>query len=300
MRNEISGISNKPNKRRIPLIVYGILFLFFFSCIKTNTVSEDNKMIITAASPQTNNEQSQNTVSQNQDLSVISAVIANASLPQNIAKKIQENIVSNPSFILELTVILQKDTFLWLLVDKERSLPEDYEPQDLVELKNSSYRVNRNDLFLRSAAAASLEEMAQAARQDGLILLVSSAFRSYGYQVQLYQRYVREMGQQAADKISARPGHSQHQLGLVVDFGSIDDSFALTAEGRWLTANASRFGWSLSYPQGYEEITGYSWECWHFRYTGKDLAAFIDNYFGGIQQYALRFIYEWNKMGRNE
>ena len=300
MRNEISGISNKPNKRRIPLIVYGILFLFFFSCIKTNTVSEDNKMIITAASPQTNNEQSQNTISQNQDLSVISTIIANASLPQNIAKKIQENIVSNPSFILELTVILQKDTFLWLLVDKERSLPEDYEPQDLVELKNSSYRVNRNDLFLRSAAAASLEEMAQAARQDGLILLVSSAFRSYGYQVQLYQRYVREMGQQAADKISARPGHSQHQLGLVVDFGSIDDSFALTAEGRWLTANASRFCWSLSYPQGYEEITGYSWECWHFRYTGKDLAAFIDNYFGGIQQYALRFIYEWNKMGRNE
>ncbi|MCL2243837.1 MAG: M15 family metallopeptidase [Treponema sp.] len=232
----------------------------------------------------------------NPDISAFSIVFTNAQLPANISGKIQQNILSNPFFILELTAILQSDPYLWILVDKERSLSGNYEPQDLVELNNGSYRINRDDLYLRNAAAASLEEMASAARAEGLVLTASSAYRSYSYQVQLYQRYVNEMGQNAADKISARPGHSQHQLGLVVDFGSIDDSFALTGESRWLTANASRFGWSLSYPQGYEGVTGYSWESWHYRYMGKALAAFIDNYFNGIQQYALRFIHEWIKL----
>ena len=288
------------NKRRIPLIVYGFFLLFFFSCFKTNAVNEDNNAAPSVALQETNKEQNPETVFKSQDFSALSTVITNASLPQNISVKMQENILSNPSFILELTAILQSDPFLWILVDKERSLSQDYEPHDLVELKNGSFRINRNDLLLRNAAAVSLEVMAAAAKTEGLTLLASSAYRTYNYQVQLYQRYVNEMGQQAADKISARPGHSQHQLGLVIDFGSIDDSFALTAESRWLAANASRFGWSLSYPRGYEEITGYSWESWHYRYVGRELAAFIDNYFDGIQQYALRFIYEWNKMGRNE
>jgi D-alanyl-D-alanine carboxypeptidase len=109
----------------------------------------------------------------------------------------------------------------------------------------------------------------------------------------VYERNVKEMGQQAADRESARPGHSQHQLGLVIDFGSITDAFARTPEGIWLSANASRFGWSLSYPEGYEDVTGYRWESWHYRYVGRELAEFIDNYFNGIQQYALRFIHEF-------
>jgi D-alanyl-D-alanine carboxypeptidase len=104
------------------------------------------------------------------------------------------------------------------------------------------------------------------------------------------------MGQEEADRESARPGHSQHQTGLVVDFGSIDDSFAETRAGRWIAANASRFGWSVSFPQGYEAVTGYRWESWHYRYVGRDLTAFIDAYFGGIQQYALQFIYEWEQV----
>jgi D-alanyl-D-alanine carboxypeptidase len=114
--------------------------------------------------------------------------------------------------------------------------------------------------------------------------------------VQVYERNVKEMGQQAADRESARPGHSQHQLGLVIDFGSITDAFARTPEGIWLSVNASRFGWSLSYPEGYEDVTGYRWESWHYRYVGRELAEFIDNYFNGIQQYALRFIHEFTHL----
>jgi D-alanyl-D-alanine carboxypeptidase len=187
------------------------------------------------------------------------------------------------------------DPFLRLLVDKQHPLPDGYEPDDLVELENGSYRTGRAGLMLRSAAAAALDEMAWTARAEGLTLVASSTYRSYDYQVEVYSRNVREMGQAAADRESARPGYSQHQLGLIVDFGSITDAFAETKEGIWLAANASRFGWSLSFPDGYEETTGYRWECWHYRYVGKELAEFIDNYFDGIQQYALQFINEWER-----
>ena len=202
-------------------------------------------------------------------------------------------------FDLDLEAILSgDDPYLWILVDKNHALPSDYEPQDLVKLTgtNKAYRINRNDMFLREPAEIALEEMAKAAKADGLTLVASSAYRSYAYQDQLYARYARQYGQQEADTFSARPGHSQHQLGLVVDFGSITDAFADTAEGKWLAANALRYGWSLSYPKDYEDITGYKWECWHYRYVGKELAAFIDTYFDGIQQHALEYINSCNSM----
>jgi D-alanyl-D-alanine carboxypeptidase len=150
--------------------------------------------------------------------------------------------------------------------------------------------------MLRRDAAESLGEMAVAARSGGVTLIASSAYRSYSYQEEVYNRNVREMGREAADRESARPGFSQHQTGLALDFGSIDDSFAQTAAGRWMTANAARFGWSLSFPDGYEAVTGYRWESWHYRYVGKELAAFIYHYFDDIQQYALRFLYEWEQI----
>jgi D-alanyl-D-alanine carboxypeptidase len=115
----------------------------------------------------------------------------------------------------------------------------------------------------------------------------------------VYARVVAELGQEAADRESARPGRSQHQLGLVVDFGSIDDSFAATAPSRWLAANASRFGWSLSFPKGYEAVTGYRWESWHYRYVGQ-ATTLIDRRFGGIQQYCLEFLDAWKKAKATE
>ena len=221
------------------------------------------------------------------------AVMRNADLPEALCRKLLELSAASNAFYADLLDCLAGDRHLRELVDKQHPLPSDYVPSDLVTLAGGSYLVNRAGMTLRRAAAVVLEEMAAAARAEGVTLVVSSTYRSYDYQAEVYNRTVREMGREAADRESARPGHSQHQTGLVVDFGSIDDSFAQTAAGRWMAANASRFGWSLSYPDGYEEITGYRWESWHYRYVGKDLAAFIDNYFGGIQQYALRFLHEW-------
>jgi len=226
----------------------------------------------------------------------LSAVMRNAELPPALSQKIQAAWALNSAFITNLSACLAQDRHLRELVDKRHPLPPDYVPSGLVTLKDGPYQVSRAGLTLRRDAAESLGEMAAAARRDGVTLIASSAYRSYRYQEEVYNRNVREMGKEAADRESARPGCSQHQTGLVVDFGSIDDSFAQTAAGRWMLANAARFGWSLSFPDGYEAVTGYRWESWHYRYVGKEIAAFIDNYFDGIQQYALRFMYEYEQI----
>ncbi|MDR1210672.1 MAG: M15 family metallopeptidase [Spirochaetaceae bacterium] len=225
-------------------------------------------------------------------------ILSDARLPPELVQELGAAAREGPSFILDLLAVLEGDPYLRILVDKAHALPGGYEPEDLVTLSGPSYRTGRNGLLLRQEAARALEEMAAAAAAEGLTLTASSTYRSYNYQVEVYARNVQEDGQEAADRVSARPGHSQHQLGLVVDFGSISDEFAGTREGRWLLSNAGRFGWSLSFPDGYEALTGYRWESWHYRYVGRDLVHFIDTYFNGIQQYALQFIHAWEEAAR--
>ncbi|GHT76024.1 D-alanyl-D-alanine carboxypeptidase [Spirochaetia bacterium] len=226
-------------------------------------------------------------------------ILQNAEIPDPIARQIKEAAANGPSFIMDLLTCISGDPQLYALVDKAHALPTGYAPDDLVQLAGTaggdSYEISRHGLMLRESAAIALEEMAAAARADGITLIAGSTYRSYDYQVGVYNRNVEESGQETADRESARPGYSQHQTGLVVDFAPIDDTFAATPAGAWALRNASAFGWSLSFPDGYEPVTGYRWESWHYRYVGRDLAAFIDTYFNGIQQYALRFIYEWHQ-----
>ncbi|MDR2516800.1 MAG: M15 family metallopeptidase [Spirochaetaceae bacterium] len=227
----------------------------------------------------------------------LDGVIAAAELPPETARVIREAAGAGPPFILEILTCLNGEIPLHVLVDKSHPLGEGYAPDDLVELggPGAPYHVTRRGMTLRAAAARALHEMAREAERDGLTLTVGSAYRSYDYQVEVYGRIVREMGVEAADRESARPGYSQHQTGLAVDFSPIDDRFADTPEGRWVRDNAERFGWSVSFPEGGADITGYRAESWHYRYLGRDLAAFTAAYFGGIQQYALRFLHEWEQ-----
>ena len=78
-----------------------------------------------------------------------------------------------------------------------------------------------------------------------------------------------------------------------MDFGSITDEFAQTKQGRWLSANAGTYGWSLSFPDGYEDVTGYRWECWHYRYIGVEAVEFQRKWFSDVQQFMLEFIHAW-------
>ena len=220
-------------------------------------------------------------------------IFGEAGIPERLARKVAASALESPAFVMELLEILQQDPYIYFLVDKQNALPDGYEPEDLVTLQNSSYRVSREGLLLRGIAAEALDEMATAASRDGIIFSVGSAYRSAEYQAQVYEREVRTYGQEVADRQSAQSGKSQHQLGLVVDFFPIDDTFANTPAYKWLRENAGRFGWSLSFPDGYENVTGYRHESWHYRYVGRDLMLFIENYFDGIQQYALQFIKAW-------
>lgn len=143
-----------------------------------------------------------------------------------------------------------------LVVNKVYALPSTYNPGII------------------PVAQQGVNAMVSAAKQDGVYLSVISAFRSYSYQKTLYENYVKRDGQAAADRYSARPGHSEHQSGLAFDFGGtnqshwLKSSFADTAEGKWLAANAHKYGFILRYPKGKESITGYMFEPWHFRYVG--------------------------------
>lgn len=188
------------------------------------------------------------------------------------------------------------DLSLYYLIDKKHFVGADYVPRDLVAIKgNELWNVSRNDLSLRPEAYAALEDLSRAALNDGIKLLVSSTYRSYQYQEGLFNRYVKQDGLELAERYSARPGTSQHQLGTAIDFGSITDDWGDTKMGKWVYEHAADFGWSLSFPQGYEDVTGYMWECWHFRYVGKEACRFQKKWFGNIQQFMLEFLDAWQK-----
>ena len=124
-------------------------------------------------------------------------------------------------------------------------------------------------------ARGAFERMAAEAKLADFNLNAFSTYRSFEYQTTLYDRYVARDGKKAADTYSARPGYSEHQTGLAFDIGEVNfeqhfasSSFGETEAGKWVAANAHRFGFVMRYPEGKEQITGYMHESWHFRYVG--------------------------------
>jgi D-alanyl-D-alanine carboxypeptidase len=278
---------------RIPALI--IVAVFCFSCAGKDSAALASAAAITeAVSGETgaNAQQAAAAVAAAAADSRLQPVLDAAGLPPDMRKRIEENA---PAFLAELEKMLaEEDSYLRILVDKQHPLSSEYEPGDLIELRYKSYRAGiAAAMLLRQKAEEALEEMAAAAKAEGLTLTVSSAYRSYEYQIGSFDRWTKRLGLEQAERVSARPGRSQHQLGLVVDFGSISNDFAETAAGIWVKANAGRFGWSISYPREHEALTGYSWESWHYRYVGRGLVSFIDSWFAGVQQHALRFIHEW-------
>lgn len=158
----------------------------------------------------------------------------------------------------------------WVVVNKKHPIAPDYRPAiTLVR----GYQV-------ATPAAGPLAELLAASDREGLGFKIASAFRSYAYQQGVYGHVVAASGQTAADRVSARPGHSEHQTGLAADLVTpaspgcdFDACFADTAGGRWLAENAWRYGFIIRYQAGTTRLTGYSPEPWHLRYVGRPLAA---------------------------
>ncbi|WP_054861374.1 D-alanyl-D-alanine carboxypeptidase family protein [Gracilibacillus sp. JCM 18860] len=166
-----------------------------------------------------------------------------------------------------------------VIVNKQRRLPDGYEPTDLVE-PNVSFYAEEGDpkRQLRQIAATALEKLFEGAKADGLELVAVSGYRSYDRQKAIYENNVAQNGQEHADKYSARPGTSEHQTGLAMDVASaalvsvLEPSFIQTEEGQWLEEHAHEYGFIIRYPEGKDDITGYSYEPWHVRYVGKEIA----------------------------
>lgn len=155
-----------------------------------------------------------------------------------------------------------------LIVNKTYPLPKDYNPGALEEKVLQAFYVMQDD-----------------AEEFGLNIYISSGFRSFEDQYRIYNNYVESYGKEAADTFSARAGYSEHQSGLAFDLNSIDDSFAETAEGVWVAANAYKYGFIIRYPKGKEDITGYKYESWHLRYVGTELATELYNSDMTLEEY---------------
>jgi zinc D-Ala-D-Ala carboxypeptidase len=165
------------------------------------------------------------------------------------------------------------------VLDTVFQLPRGYAPKDLADTKTAG--LNGGHL-IRSIAIHDLSAMVVAAKADGASLAVQSAYRSYAGQVLTFNGWVSQVGYQAALQTSARPGHSEHQLGTAIDFRSVGGAspwtypdWATTREGGWLAANAWKFGWVMSYPKGKSTVACYQYEPWHYRYVGRDQASAI-------------------------
>ena len=162
------------------------------------------------------------------------------------------------------------------LLDTHYRLQADYLPPDLRPLTDAGLEGNHR---LRALALPALQALTEAAAAAGHPIAVQSAYRSYDYQVSTFQYWVDLEGYEAALASSARPGHSEHQLGTAVDLRSADgpaawdlDDWGATPTGGWVAANAWRYGFVMSYPRGYVSETCYVYEPWHYRYVGVEQA----------------------------
>ncbi len=173
---------------------------------------------------------------------------------------------------------------LLVVVNKEagQNLRCDWQPSDLKRLSRRYIVPRRTSrergAKLRAPAADALALMMENAREEGVSFYVRSAYRSYSEQARLFKHKIAEHGLEHAKRFSAEAGRSQHQLGTAVDLTSqalhwrIEEDFADTRAGTWLADNAYRFGFALSYPEDHEELTGYAFEPWHYRYIGERAA----------------------------
>lgn len=192
----------------------------------------------------------------------------------------------------EYNTDVSKDTLM--LVNKYYLLGSDYEPSDLVTISQTYSWGDKGSQRIRKDVYDAFLEMWNSASAEGYYLMVSSSYRSYQEQEIVYNNYKKTRGQKYADSIAARPGASEHQTGLTLDiFSKLNNnknSFKDTDTAKWLKDNSYKFGFILRYPEDKVNVTGYSYEAWHFRYVGKDVAKYIYDNNITFEEYYAYFI----------
>ncbi len=243
---------------------------------QTSTGNSDS---MSSESANTDSSDTTNTSATSGDASSLLQIREKSSLQSTISEKGGKMVVNDPESI---TVI----------VNKKRSLPDGYIPPDLVVPNVAfSYSGVLEKSHMRKEAAAALEQLFAASKKDGLDLRAVSGYRSYKRQVAIYKNNVATKGQEYTDRVSARPGTSEHQTGLAIDVSGpgigygLEQSFGATKEGKWLKEHAPEYGFVIRYTENGESSTGYTWEPWHIRYIGKALAEDVTSKGMTLEQY---------------
>ena len=181
-----------------------------------------------------------------------------------------------------------------MLVNKYYQLDNTYNPDDLVVINQTYSWGDAGSQKVREVAYTAFLDMWNAAHDEGYYLMVSSSYRSYEEQEIVYNNYKNSSGERYADSIAARPGSSEHQTGLTLDIFSKDNSnratFAGSSVANWLAENSYKYGFILRYPEDKVDITGYSYEAWHFRYVGEEIATYIYEHNITFEEYYAYFL----------
>ena len=163
------------------------------------------------------------------------------------------------------------------LINRDNILSRTYIPDDLVNAE-SNYK---KDILIREKVLRMFNLMKLEALRNGYDIDIMSGYRSYHYQKKIYDKLINDKGLNYAFRHIAPPGASEHQTGLAIDIcvyrGNhcyIEKEIDGFEEVKWLHNNAHRFGFILRYPYGEEDVTGYNYEPWHFRYVG-NMASYI-------------------------
>ena len=176
-------------------------------------------------------------------------------------------------------IIIESPEIINALVNKKRCLPNNYIPNDLVDVEVLHKVEKPESKMLRKEASDALTELFMDAKSKGFEFWAVSGYRSYDRQVYLFNNYAKKHGEEDANRFSARPGQSEHQTGITMDVSieslnyDLVEELGETPEGKWLEGNAHKFGFIIRYPKETEHITGYQYEPWHIRYLGKELAS---------------------------
>ncbi len=191
-------------------------------------------------------------------------------------------------FYTNITEITNYDDYD-AVVNKYYKLPDNFEAKDLVSI-DSKYKKSSYNYKLRSKAADALYKMIDAASKDNIKLWVVSAYRTESTQRSLFNNSKNSDGLEHALLYSAKPGHSEHQLGLAVDLNNASSKahFENTKEYAWLKENSYKYGFIERYPKGKEFITGYGFEPWHYRYLGIELATDVYLDGGTYEEYLVK------------
>ncbi len=202
------------------------------------------------------------------------------SIPSRIKYSSETAVPTDSAQPLVNTNVITPDS-LNVLVDKQHGLPQTYEPSDLVALRGLGITTSTAGLLMRAEAAQALVAMLETMQTQGLKINLLSAYRSFREQLSTNTMWQNQLGSEEAAAVSAPPGYSEHQLGTTMDIGipgnktgfsGIYPDGKASPEWTWLDQNAHKYGFVMSYRNNQQNLTGYRFEPWHWRYVGIELA----------------------------